>query len=121
MKLTSTMVFDFQLIEEQNQKSGVKEKEAMNGEFYILENGEVIGGLSVSMYGGERYVSVETPDTNFTIDEWVAFISEMKDRFQLNGSQSIMMNKYPWTRLRSAAISGPRRDCVASWTNFSRA
>ncbi|PLS19095.1 hypothetical protein CVD28_01425 [Bacillus sp. M6-12] len=95
MKLTSTMVFDFQLIEEQGKKSGVKGREALTGEFYILKNGEIIGGLSVSNYYGEQCVSIETPDANFTIDEWIIFVSEMKERFLLEGSQPIMMNKYP--------------------------
>jgi hypothetical protein len=95
MKLTSNVEFDFKLINGQEKTDGVEEKEVMNGEFYIVENGEVIGGLSISTYLGDRYVSAETPDINFSIDEWVAFLSKIKERFDLDGSQSIMMNKFP--------------------------
>jgi hypothetical protein len=93
MELTSKKAFDFQLI--QAQSSAKNEKEVMNGDFYILESGEVIGSLSVTNITGERYVSAETPDVNFTIDQWVVFIEQIKERFQLEGSQRFMVNKYP--------------------------
>lgn len=90
MGLTSKKAFDFVLIEGQNQ-----EQESLDGDFFIMSGEACIGELSVSSMYGKRSVSAETPDVNFTIEEWIIFMAVIKERFQLENTQEVMINRYP--------------------------
>lgn len=90
MELTSKKAFDFVLIEGQNQ-----EKESLDGDFFIMSGEACIGELSVSSMYGKRSVSAETPEVNFTIEEWIVFMALIKERFQLENVQEVMINRYP--------------------------
>lgn len=90
MGLTSKKVFDFVSIQGNTQN-----EEVLEGDFYIMSGESCIGELSVSPMYDKRTVSAETPDVNFTIEEWLVFMEMLKERFKLEDSQEVMVNRYP--------------------------
>lgn len=90
MELTSEKVFNFMKVEGQE-----TETKSLDGDFFIMNGDECIGEVSVSTMYGSRNVSAETPDTNLSIVEWMTFLIQLKERFQLEDTQEVMMNKHP--------------------------
>lgn len=94
MELTSVNGFDFKLINKQMENSSETSKQ-INGDFSILHNGNSVGLLTVTSFYDSSQVSMEVPEVNFSISEWLSLLNLVKQVFQLKDTQSIMMNKYP--------------------------
>lgn len=90
MRLASQKVFDFVSIQGEHQS-----QESLDGDFFIMNGEQCIGELSVCSTYGRCSVSAETPDINLTIQEWLVFMESIQERFNLEDSQEVMINRYP--------------------------
>lgn len=95
MELTSTTGFDFKLIHKQKMETTSENDQQVNGDFSILHNGNTVGLLTVTSFYDRSQVSMEVPEVNFSISEWLSLLNLVKQVFQLKDTQSIMLNKYP--------------------------
>jgi hypothetical protein len=99
MNIATEMEFDFKLVDEGIKEEwlerGVQENEVMEGEFFILEKGKNIGVVDVNTFNGIKYVSVNIPEVHFTVEEWISFMNQVKERFRLPSYQEIMVNVHP--------------------------
>lgn len=65
------------------------------GDFEILYYGKSIGYISIATAFDSQYVSVDTPDVNFSLKDWICFLTLIQETFNISDAQKIMVNKYP--------------------------